>query len=147
MSSEINTTETNTEVVEVLGMPPNTYCMLLHLSQLLNFCFPPCGVIVPIVLWALGKDKSTQIDQHGKISLNWLISLFVYLTAGTVLAFISSIAIMVITMGMAPPIGFIFLFPVLFVLMILAFLFPIIGAVKASNGNTWRYPLSIPFFK
>ena len=144
---EISIPSTSNGTTEILGIPPNTYCMLLHLSQLLNFCFPPCGIIVPIVMWAIGKDKSAQVDQHGKIILNWLISLFIYVTASTALAVGFSITIMVMSMGFLPPIGFLLLCPFLFLLTILAVVFPIIGAVKANNGIAWKYPLCISFFK
>ena len=127
--SDTNVPETNSDGADVLGMKPNTLCMLLHLSQLLNFCAPPCGIVVPIVLWALGKDKSPQIDQHGKIVLNWIVSSFIYLLVIGILC----IAI----------IGFL-LVPVLLILMIV---FPVIGAVKANEGTVWKYPFSISFFK
>ena len=132
--SETNTPETSIPstsngTTEVLGMQPNTYCMLLHLSQLLNCCVPPCGIIAPIVMWAIGKDKNVQIDQHGKIALNWIISCFIYWIITAVLCVVL--------------IGFL-LVPVLLVLTIV---FPIIGAVKANDGVAWKYPLCIPFFK
>jgi len=28
-----------------------------------------------------------------------------------------------------------------------AIAFPIVGGIKANNGEVWRYPLSIQFFK
>ena len=98
-------------------------------------------------MWAIGKDKSAQVDQHGKIALNWLISLFIYVTASTVLVGGFSIMIMVMSMGFLPPIGVLLLFPFLFLLTILAVIFPIVGAVKANNGTAWKYPLCISFFK
>ena len=110
-------------------MKPNTLGILIHLSQLLNFCAPPCGIVIPIVLWALGKDKSPQVDQHGKIVLNWLISSFIY---GLVIAILCFLLIGLL------------LVPVLAILMIA---FPVIGAVKANEGTAWNYPLSIPFFR
>ena len=110
-------------------MQPNTYCMLLHLSQLLNCCIPPFGFIVPIVLWAIGKDKSVQVDQHGKITLNWIISCFLYWMVTAVLCLVF-IGILIIP-----------------ILLVLTLVFPIIGAVKANGGTAWSYPLSIPFFK
>jgi uncharacterized Tic20 family protein len=128
MSSDINTTDTSPEVADVMGMKPNTYCMLMHLSQLLNCC-PPFGIIVPIVLWALGKDKNAQIDQHGKIVLNWIISAFIY---GMVSAILTIVFVGILC---------------LIVLCCLAIVFPIIGAVKANDGVAWKYPLSITFFK
>lgn len=109
-------------------MKPDTFCMLLHFSSLLFF-FPPFGIVAPIVLWAVGKDKSPQIDAHGKLVINWCISSLIY-------AFVFGLLCWFI-------VGF-FLLPVLMLLMII---FLIIGGVKANDGILWKYPLSIPFFK
>jgi len=129
---EMNLSEVNSREADVMGMKPNTYCMLLHLSQLLS-CMsasvPFLGLIAPIVLWVIAKDKNAQVDQHGKIAMNWQISCLIYYAVSAVLI----IAI----------IG-VFLLPVVIVLGIV---FPIIGAVKANEGTVWKYPLSIPFFK
>jgi len=129
---ETNFSETNGGEADVMGMKPNTYCMLLHLSQLLS-CFsasvPFLGLIAPIVLWAIAKDKSAQVDQHGKIAMNWQISYLIYFAASTIL------------------IGAIIGIILLPVVIVLGVVFPIIGAVKANEGTVWKYPLSIPFFK
>ena len=157
MTSDTNTPETsvpntNFSNTDVFGMKPDTYCMLLHLSLLLNFLsggFPFLGIIVPIVLWMIGKDKSPQVDQHGKIVLNWLISLFIYAAIGMAIAVgstIFTIAIAIST-GFPMPIGFILFGTIVLLVWILMAVFPIIGAVKANEGTAWKYPLSIPFFK
>ena len=65
-------------VQEYWGMPLNTYCMLIHLSQLTSIIVPGLGFILPIVMWAVNKDKHQDIDMHGKVTVNWLISLFIY---------------------------------------------------------------------
>lgn len=114
---------------EVLGMKPNTYCMLLHLSQFAAFLVPFAGYVVPIVLWVIGKDKSNQIDKHGKVVLNWLISEFIYV--------IISVILCIVLIG----------FLGILALLIMGIAFPIVGAVKANDGEVWDYPLSIRFFK
>jgi uncharacterized Tic20 family protein len=111
------------------GMPLNTYCMLLHLSQLSSIIVPGLGFIMPIIMWATNKDQSAEIDRHGKVTLNWLISLFIYSAVCGVL--------WIVLIGM---LGF-------FVLAILNLVFAIIAAVKANKGELWVYPLSIKFFK
>ena len=157
MTSETNTPEQkhpnmNVTEADVFGMKPNTYCMLLHLSQLLN-CLsanvPFLGVVVPIVLWMIGKDKSPQVDQHGKIVLNWLISLFIYAAIGMAIAVVLAIFAIAIAFstGLPLPIGLMLFAPICLVVWILMIVFPIIGAVKANEGTAWKYPLSIPFFK
>ena len=137
MTSETNTPETsvpntNFSNTDVMGMKTDTYCMLLHLSQLLNYLsagMPGFGLVVSIILWAVAKDKYPQVDRHGKIALNWQISYVIYFLVSAVLCFVL--------------IGFL----LLAVVWVLGIVFPIIGAVKANEGTVWKYPLSIPFFK
>lgn len=102
--------------------------MLLHLSQLINLVIPMGGYVAPILMWALNKDKNQEVDIQGKIVLNWLISEFIYLIVGGILV--------LLIIGI----------PVLIALLIVGVVFPIIAAVKANNGERWKYPLSIQFF-
>lgn len=89
---------------------------------------PFAGLVVPIVIWQLKKDEYPVVDEHGRVVMNWILSMFIYLAAGILLTFIL--------------IGI----PLLFALGIAALVFPIVGAVKANNGEVWPYPLSIKFF-
>lgn len=114
------------------GMEERIFCMLLHLSQLLGVILPFIpfiGVIVPVVMWASEKDKSPVVDAHGRIVLNWVISYIIYFAISLVLIFV--------LIG-----GFL-----LIAVVVLNIVFSIIGGVKANNGEYWKYPLSIPFFK
>ncbi|MDR2171629.1 MAG: DUF4870 domain-containing protein [Planctomycetaceae bacterium] len=131
MSNSSEKTTSTTESVDTMlwGMKPNTYCMLLHLSQLLVFILPVLGVVAPIILWVINKDKEPLVDKHGKIVINWLLSEFIYAVVSVVLLFVG--------------IGFV----TLAVLSIIGIVFPIIGSVKANDGIVWNYPLSIRFFK
>lgn len=107
----------------------NSWSMLMHLSQFLNFIIPLSGLIVPIVLWQMKKNESEFIDRNGKIITNWLISGVIYSVVCLVL--------IVVLIGI----------PMLVVLGILSIVFPVIGAIKANNGEAWSYPLSIKFLK
>ncbi len=64
-----------------------TWGLFLHLSQLLNFMVPIAGIIVPIVIWQLKKNEFPELDAHGKIVLNWMISALIYAAVGTILTF------------------------------------------------------------
>ena len=114
---------------EYWGMPLHTYCMLLHLSQLASVIIPGLGFVLPVVMWATNKDKNEAIDRHGKVTLNWMISLFIYS--------VICVLLWIILIGIF---GF-------FILVILNLVFAIVAAVKANNGELWVYPLSIRFFK
>jgi uncharacterized Tic20 family protein len=101
----------------------------LHLSQLANVILFPVGIVVPIVLWQTQKDKIPALDAHGKMVVNWMISAVIYAVA--------SIPLMFVLIG----------FLTLLAVGIMGIVFPIIGAMKANNGELWEYPLTIKFLK
>ncbi|CAN5526601.1 DUF4870 domain-containing protein [soil metagenome] len=103
--------------------------MFLHLSQLLNFIVPFGGVIAPILIWQMKKDEMPTLDAHGKMVANWMISALIYGAVSLVLTFV--------LIGI---LGFI-------ALGIMGIVFPIIGGIKANNGEFWEYPLTIKFLK
>jgi hypothetical protein len=103
--------------------------MFLHLSQLLNFVIPFGGIIVPILIWQMKKNEMPALDAHGKMVVNWLISSFIYLIVSGVLTILL--------------IGFLGLIAV----GLMGVIFPIIGGIKANNGEYWNYPLTIKFLK
>ena len=103
--------------------------LFLHLSQLLNCVLPPAGIVVPIVLWQTKKDEMPALDAHGKMVTNWLISSVIYAVVSLVLTIVLIGILGLIAVG------------------VLSFVFPIIGAIKANNGEFWEYPLTIKFLK
>jgi hypothetical protein len=134
--SEENTPQPEEPIVEPTpieykpwGMEANQFCMLMHLSQFAGLVVPMGGLILPIVMWTTNKDKSDIVNQHGKNILNWIISSFIYLFVSIILTFLL--------------IGI----PILIATVICSLIFTIVGAVKANNGEVYKYPLSIPFLK
>jgi uncharacterized Tic20 family protein len=101
--------------------------MILHLSMFAGYVVPFAGFIAPILVWQLKKADLPGIEEHGKNAVNWIISALIY---GVVCAILCSVFI-----------GFL-LTPILIVLCIV---FPIIAALKASNGEVWKYPGAIGF--
>jgi transcriptional regulator with XRE-family HTH domain len=61
--------------------------LLLNLSQLSFLAFPLLGIIVPLVIWILKKDKVKNVNQIGKAILNfqitWTLLLFSFYTLFT----------------------------------------------------------------
>lgn len=107
----------------------STFCMLMHLSQFAGFIIPLGGYVLPIIMWAVHKDKSVVIDQHGKNILNWMITLFIYICISCIL--------ILLVVGIFS----------LVILSVLTLIFTIIGAIKAANKEIYRYPLTIDFIK
>ena len=103
--------------------------MFLHLSQLANVIFFPIGIVAPILLWQTQKEKIPALDAHGKMVVNWMISSTIYAVVSIVLCLVL--------------VGFL----MLIALAIVGILFPIIGGIKANNGELWQYPLAIRFLK
>lgn len=103
--------------------------MFLHLSQLLNIIVPFAGIIVPVVIWQVKKDEIPALDAHGKMVTNWLISSLIYMVVSLVL-----------TLVLIGILGII-------AVVIMGVIFPIIGGIKANNGELWEYPLTIKFLK
>ena len=120
-TSESNNTDNERET--------RTWAMSLHFSLLAGFVVPMAGLVTPIIIWQIQKNKLPGIDEHGKVVANWLISLIIYGVVSGLLTFIL--------------IGF----PMLIVLVVVSIIFPIIGGIKANDGQLWKYPLSIQFFK
>lgn len=106
-----------------------TWAMFLHLSQLANFLVPVAGIVVPILIWQLKKNEMPELDAHGKVVVNWMISAFIYGIGCVLLSFVF--------------IGI----PLLFALIAVAIIFPVIGGIKANNGELWQYPLSLKLIK
>lgn len=113
--------------IRQLSNDERTFGMLCHLSALAGFIFPFGNIIGPLIIWLIKKEEYPWVDQHGKESLNFQISITIYL-------FISAIMILIL-------IGIFFLIA----LGIINLVFIIIGSVKANNGEDFTYPLAIRF--
>jgi uncharacterized protein len=94
--------------------------MLAAILYVVSLFFP---IIGPLVVWLLKKDESSFINYHGREYFNFFISYTVYSVVSGILIFL---------------IVGIFL---LWILGIMALVFTIIAAVKAYEGNEYRFPL------
>jgi hypothetical protein len=108
----------------------NQLLVLTHLSQLLDYVSGIGGFIVPLILWLTKKDDIEGMDLHGKAILNFRISIFIYLILCIPLVLLLGLGILGII-----------------AIAIIAFVFPIVNAIKANSGQAPKYPLSIPFLK
>lgn len=113
------------------------WLVLCHASALLGFFVPVAGHIVgPLVVWLVKKDESSEVDEHGKESLNFQLSMFIYTSVLGVVVFILLFVL----------IGFL-LIPLFAVLYVADIVLVIIASLKASEGKLYRYPLTIRLLK
>ena len=107
-----------------------TWAMLCHLGALAGFIGVPFGNIVgPLIFWLIKRKDFELVDDQGKESLNFQISLTIY-------AIVSAVLILVL-------IGILLIFAVL----IFGLVMVIVAAMKANAGEKYRYPLCIRFIK
>ncbi len=111
------------------GMEMNNYLMLMHLSQFAGVIVPFAGLVMPLIMWLTNNEKFPEVDRHGKMIINWLISALIY---GMIAGLFTLVLIGI---------------PLLIALGLLMIIFPVIGAIKAANGELWTYPLTLPFIK
>ena len=108
----------------------NQMLVMTHLSQLLDLITGIGGFIVPLILWLTQKDKVAGMDMHGKMILNFQISLFIYSIVSVPLILLFGIGILF-----------------LIIIGLIALILPIMNAIKVSNGEMPYYPLTIEFLK
>ncbi|MEO0471938.1 MAG: DUF4870 domain-containing protein [Bacteroidota bacterium] len=106
-----------------------TWAMLMHLGGLGGLIFPFGNILAPLILWQVKKDEFPSIEAHAKNSLNFQISMMLWMIVSAILV--------VIVVGI---IG-------LVVLGLMAFILPIIAGIKANEGKMYKYPLTIEFLK
>ena len=117
---------------EEISKDARMWAMFCHLAGLAGFVIPVIvsGIIAPLIIWQVKKDDHPFIDENGKEALNFQISIGIY-------EFVSALLIFVFCIGavLLPAVA-------IFDLVLL-----IIAAVKANNGQSYRYPLTIRFIK
>jgi uncharacterized protein len=85
--------------------------------------------VAPLILMLTKGKESAFVNAHAVDSLNFQISLWIYFLVAYILTFVL--------------IGFLLYIP----LFAIAVIFPIMAAIKASNGESFNYPLTIRFFR
>ncbi|MBA3986854.1 MAG: DUF4870 domain-containing protein [Flavobacteriales bacterium] len=122
--------------MEVINPQTETYLredkqllVITHLSQLLTYITGFGGLLVPLILWIINKDKVKGMDHHGKEIVNFQLSLILYFIICIPLILFFGLGIL----------GFIFL-------GIISLILPIINGIRASNLENPNYLFTIRFF-
>jgi uncharacterized Tic20 family protein len=110
--------------------------MICHLAGLVGYLGNGFGSIIgPLVVWLVKKDEIPEVDEHGKEALNFNISVTIY--------FLILGAATVVTFG----IGILLTGPFMIVLAVFHLVCVIVAAMKANNGEPYRYPMCIRLVK
>lgn len=138
----------------------NTNAFLIHISAFAGFLFPFGNIITPLIAWQTLKDRSTFLDEQGKEAVNFNISytLYIFLLTLTFIPF----ALVSIFRNHNNSInfnhynfdfdfdnifGFIGLGSITGLIYLIGIALVIIAAIKAREGENYKYPFTIKFIK
>ena len=112
--------------VETISAEERGLAVAAHLSGLAGYIIPLGGVIVPIIIWAV-KSDSPAISTIAKQAL------------------LLNVVVFILAIALAPLLITIILIPLVILgwiaLALGAIALPVIGAIKASDGIYYRYPV------
>ena len=137
----------------------NTNAFLIHISAFAGFVFPFGQIITPLIAWQTLKDRSPFLDEQGKEAINFNLSYTLYV-------FILSIALIPLfyrsfftnfnsfnnfqlnldlsTNNLFSIMG---LGSISVILYLVGISLIIIAALKAKEGESYKYPFTIKFIK
>ena len=116
----------NSDPFPILSTDPDErmWAMFCHLGTLVTW-FPFANVILPLVIWLVKKESSPLVNDQGKESLNFQITILI--------GYAVCIPLVLLLIGI-PAMAAIFLFHVIF---------SIVAAIKAYEGRAYRYPCTL----
>lgn len=101
------------------------WALFAHLSAFAGCLIPFGSILGPLIIWLVKKDQMPFVNDQGREALNFQITMAIAMVVSAVLILIL--------------IGLVLIWAVL----VLDVVFIIIAAVKASNGEPYRYPISL----
>lgn len=109
-----------------------TIAVLAHLSPIIALVLTAGWLswAGPLIVWAIWRDRSPLVRTAAATSFNFNLTIWLAFVVGWICIF----TIVLIPVGL-----------LLFVIPgILQFVFSILGAIRASRGESYKYPLQIP---
>ena len=105
------------------------WVIFCHAGALVGFVIPFGNLIIPAIIWTLKKQESEWIDDQGKESLNFQISMTIYIFAAILLTFL--------LIGL----------PLLILLGVANLALIVIAIIKSDKGERYRYPFTLRLIK
>lgn len=106
------------------------WAVAAHLASVAGWLGVPAGnILAPLVVWLVKKDESEFVRSQAIESLNFQISMTIY-------------AIIAAAVGFTL-IGLVIAIPAFIAIVIGDVIFTIIGAMQVSEGEPYRYPMTI----
>jgi uncharacterized protein len=109
-----------------------TWALASHIGSVVG-AWVAMAFLVPLAVLLVKGNSSPFVRHHAVESLNFQLSMLLYLFAGILLS--------VLTLGL----GLIVVVPIGVVIGILWLVVVVMATIKASNGEFYRYPITIRF--
>lgn len=106
-----------------------TLAVIAHLAPLIGYTIGFGQILIPLAIYLWKGKESEYVRQHALESLNFQISMTIYLFVAAALMFVL--------------IGFVLL-PILGVIALVVM---ILATIKAANGESYEYPMTIRLVK
>ena len=105
------------------------WILVAHLGTLLGYTIALGSFLVPLFVWLTKKEESPLIAEHAKASLNFQISMLIYMIIAGLFA--------ILLIGL----------PFLFIIPIVNLICVVLATIAADKGELYNYPLSITFVR
>jgi len=105
--------------------PERIWCMLCHLTALLGYIIPFANIVAPLVIWITRRNTVRGVDDAGRESLNFQLTVSLFGLIGVMLS--------AIFVGLV----------LLFVLVVFQVSMVLFASVRAQRGGEVRYPVCI----
>jgi uncharacterized protein len=115
--------------INYINSEEQTFSMLCHLSALAGYVIPFGNIIGPLIIWLIKREQYPEVDRQGKDSLNFQISMALWVIVSAILILLVIGIFALIALG------------------ILNLILIIVASVKSNNGERFKYPLSIEFIR
>ncbi|MGQ1890845.1 DUF4870 domain-containing protein [Thermophagus sp. OGC60D27] len=103
--------------------------MYCHLASFAGLIVPFGNLLGPLIVWLIKKDEYAFVEQEGKESLNFQITVSI----ATLIAGLLSVVLIGI--------------PLLIAIIILDFVFVIKAIMAANDGRSYQYPFNLRLIK
>lgn len=139
------------------------WAMMCHLSTFMGFLIPGFSLIAPLIIWAWKREGDPLVYENGRHVINFVLTFWIY--AFSILVVLVAFVLLFWFPGLTllervlPHFVANLTVPALSILYILLggaygclyfvfhFVLPIYGALKALNGEVYRYPLTLTLLK
>ncbi len=137
---------------------------LTHLSGFTSFVFPLGAILGPLVMWSVNKGRSEFVDDNGIEAVNFNISYVLYVFVLGAITFPFALGTFLnrfrhmddfdnihfdfdFSHGFNNLFGILSVGSIIGIIFFIRFVLTIVAAVKASRGESYKYPLTIKFLK